>query len=154
MLRFKILTTTIPLILAGVFAGSELLPARRPCIALGETSLQIAPTRYQAQFSVSFTSDPATATVRVQLVDNAEAADFVYVDDGDGTEADACEVTAATQFVGIAASPPAAGPVIYLSPDGNAGYRIFVQSKRFTPREAAALIVGASGGRAGVAAAL
>jgi hypothetical protein len=153
MLRFKILTTTIPLILAGVFAGSELLP-RRPCIALGETSLQIAPPPRQAQFNVCFTNDPARATVRVQLVDNAEAADFVYVDDVDGTEAHACEVTVAMQFVGIAASPLAAGPVIYLSPDGNADYRIFVQSKRFTPREAVALIVSASGGRPGMAAAL
>jgi hypothetical protein len=44
--------------------------------------------------------------------------------------------------------------VIYLSPDGNADYRIFVQSKRFTPREAVALIVSASGGRPGMAAAL
>ena len=154
MLRFKILTTTIPLILAGVFAGSELSPARQPCIALGETSLQIAPNPWQPQLHVSFTSDPAAATVRVQTVDSAEAADFVYVDDVNGTEADACEVTAATQFVGIAESPQAAGPVIYLSADGNADYRIFVQSKRFTPREAAALIVGASGGRAGLAAAL
>jgi hypothetical protein len=154
MLRFKILTTTIPLILAGVFAGSELLPAGRSCIALGETSLQIAPNPGHAQFNVSFTRDPAMATVRVQLVDDAEAADFVYVDDVEGTEADTCEVTAATRFVGITASSPAAGPVIYLSPDGDADYRIFVRSKRFTPQQAAALIVGASGGRAGIAAAL
>ena len=151
MLRFKILTTTIPLILAGVFASSELSPIRRPCIALGETSLQIAPNPWQAQFNVRFTSDPAAATVRVQVVDSAEAADFVYVDDDDGAEADACEISAATQFVGIAESPYAAGPVIYLSPDGKADYRIFVQSKRVTPREAAALIVGAGGGHAGMA---
>jgi hypothetical protein len=36
--------------------------------------------------------------------------------------------------------------VIYLSPDGPADYRIFVRSKTFTAREAAALIVGAGGG--------
>jgi hypothetical protein len=37
--------------------------------------------------------------------------------------------------------------VIYLSPAGPADYRIFVRSKTFTAHDAAALIVGASGGR-------
>ncbi len=145
MLRFKILASTIPLILAVVFARSELVPAARPCVTLGETSLQIAPGPWQAQLNVSFTNDPALATVRVQIVDGAEAADFAVVDDIDNAEAGACEVTALTRFVAIAAFPSAAEPVIYLSQDGNADYRIFVRSKHFTSREAAALIVGASG---------
>jgi hypothetical protein len=153
MLRFKIPASTFPLILAGVFAGSGPFPAKWPCITLGETSVQIAPSPWQAQLNVSFTSDPATATVRVQIVDGAEAADFAHVDDVGSTEANACEVTAATRFVGIAEAPSAAGPVIYLSQDGNAGHRLFVQSKRFTPREAAALLVGASGGHGRMAAA-
>jgi hypothetical protein len=153
MLRFKILASTIPLIVAGVFARSELAPAARPCITLGETSVQIAAAPWQAQLNVSFTDDPALATVRVQIVDGAEAADFAYVDDIDSTEASACGVTAATRFVAIDALPSAAEPVIYLSQDGNADYRIFVRSKHFTPREAAALIVGARGGRARLASA-
>jgi hypothetical protein len=37
--------------------------------------------------------------------------------------------------------------VIYLSRDGPADYRIFVSSKSFSVRDAAALIVGASGDR-------
>jgi hypothetical protein len=153
MLRFKVLASTIPLILAGVFARSELVPAARPCITVGETSVQIAPGPWQAQLKVSFTSDPTVATVRVQIVDAAEAADFAVVDDIDSNEANACEVTPATRFVAIAASAAALEPVIYLSRDGNADYRIFVQSKAFTPREAAALVVGASGGHARMAAA-
>jgi hypothetical protein len=153
MLRFKVLASTIPLILAGVFARGELVPAARPCITVGETSVQIAPGPWQAGLKVSFTSDPALATVRVQLVETAEAADFAVVDDIDSDEANACEVTPATRFVAIAASVSATEPVIYLSPDGNADYRIFVQSKHFTPREAAALIVGAGGGHAHMAAA-
>jgi hypothetical protein len=153
MLRFKVLASTIPLILAGVFARSELVPSARPCITVGETSVQIAPGPWQAGLKVSFTSDPTRATVRVQIVDAAEAADFAVVDDIDSHEANACEVTPATRFVAIAASASAMEPVIYLSRDGNADYRIFVQSKVFTPREAAALVVGASGGHAHMAAA-
>ena len=61
-------------------------------------------------------------------------------------EAGACEANAATRLVAISASPAADAPVIYLSPDGPADYRIFVRSKTFSARDAAALIVGASGG--------
>ena len=43
-------------------------------------------------------------------------------------------------------SPSASEPVIYLSRQGPADYRIFVQSRTFSARDAAALIVGARGG--------
>jgi hypothetical protein len=45
-------------------------------------------------------------------------------------------------------------PVIYLSKDGPADYRIFVRSKSFTARDAAALIVGAGDGHPHLTAAL
>lgn len=153
MLRFKFLASTLPVLLAAVFAGGELWPARRPCILLGETSVQIATSPWQAQSTVSFTTDPAAATVRVRLVERAEEADFAYVDDIEGGEADACEVTPATRWIGIAEPPSAADAVIYLSRDGGADYRIFVQSKHFTPLEAAALIVGANRARPRITAA-
>jgi hypothetical protein len=154
MLRFKILASAVPLIVAGLFARGELMPTARPCLMLGETSVQIAPTPWQAQLHVSFTDDPARATVRVQIVDAADAADFTYVDDLDGAEANGCEGMVATRLVAITAEAAAAGPVIYLSQHGNADYRIFVRSKHLTPREAAAVIVGAGAHPAMQAAAL
>ena len=60
-------------------------------------------------------------------------------------EASACEANAATASSRSPHSPSASEPVIYLSPDGPADYRIFVRSKTFTARDAAALIVGANG---------
>jgi hypothetical protein len=146
MLRFKILASAVPLIVAAVFARGELLPGPRPCITIGEASVQIASVPWQAQLHVSFTSDPAAATVRVRIADSADAADFTVVDDVDSAEAGACEATAATRFVAISASRSVSAPVIYLSHNGPADYRIFVRSKTFTARDAAALIVGASGG--------
>ena len=146
MLRFKILASAVPLLVAAVFARGELLPGPRPCIAIGETSVQIASMPWQAQLHVSFTDDPATATVRVQISDSAEIADFAVVDDIDSREAGACEANAATRLVAISATPSASAPVIYLSQDGPADFRIFVRSKTFSVRDAAALIVGASGG--------
>jgi len=143
MVRLKVLVSAVPLVVAAILARGELMPTARPCIAIGDTSVQIASLPWQAQFQVSFTDDPAAATVRVQIADSAEAADFTVVDDVDSAEDNVCEVTASTRFVAISANRAASGPVIYLSPDGPADYRIFVRSKRFTARDAAALIVGA-----------
>ncbi len=146
MLRFKILASVVPLIVAAVFARGGLLPGPRPCVAIAETSVQIADLPWHAELHVSFTDDPATATVRVQISDSADAADFAVVDDVDTAETGACEANAATRSVAISASRLPGAPVIYLSPEGPADYRIFVRSKTITARDAAALIVGASGG--------
>ena len=143
MLRFKILASVVPLIAVALFARGGLLPGPHPCIEIAETSVQIASMPWQAQLRVSFTDDPALATVRVQMADSADAADFAVVDDVDTAEAGACAANPATRLVAISANPSADAPVIYLYSDGPADYRIFVRSKTFSAREAAALIVGA-----------
>jgi hypothetical protein len=144
MLRFKILASTIPLAIAAFLARGELFTSAHPCIAAGDGSVQIAAFPWQAQSHVSFTDDPARATVRVQIVTTAENADFAVIDDEGGTdEPGACTGNAATRFIGISASAASTDPVIYLSDSGDADYRIFVRSRSFTARDAAALIVGA-----------
>ena len=146
MLRFKILASSIPLIVAAVFARGGLLPGTHPCIAISNTSVQIAAIPWHADLHVAFTDDPAAATVRVQISDSPESADFAVVDDVDSTESGACEANAATRLVAISADPAGGAPVIYLSHDGPADYRIFVRSKTFSVRDAAALVVGAGVG--------
>jgi hypothetical protein len=163
MLRFKILASVVPLGIAAAFAGGGWSPGPRPCFAVGDASLQIASVPWHADLHVSFTDDPAAATVRVQILESAEAADFAVVDDVDdlvtgapetgAPETGACEATAATLSVAVAASRSGSAPVIYLSKDGPADYRIFVRSKAFTARDAAALIVGAGGGHPHITAA-
>jgi hypothetical protein len=143
MSRIKILASSLPLILVGFVAGGELLPGTQPCISVGNTSLQIATTPWQSQLHVSFTDDPAAATVRVQLVERADIADFVVIDDMSTPDSDSCTVTRDTRFISIADHTSPAEPIIYLSSDGGADYRIFVQSRTFTAREAAALVVSA-----------
>ncbi len=148
MLRVKILASAVPLLLAGVVAGGELVPGSRPCIALGRASMQIATAPWQNPLHVSFTDDPETATVRVQIVDSAELADFAIVDDMQTADADeSCSVNPETSFVSIADHRVSnSEPVIYLSQSGRADYRIFVQSRTFSVRDAAALVVGAGRG--------
>jgi hypothetical protein len=146
MLRFKILVSAVPLLIAVVLARGGLLPGPHPCVPVGEASVRIASVPRHADLHVSFTDDPLAATVRVQIAASAEGADFVVIDDADTFEAGACEANTATRLVAISATPSGDAPVIYLSQDGPADYRIFVRSKAFTARDAAALIVGASGG--------
>lgn len=144
MLRVKILASAVPLLLAGVVAGGELVPSVRPCIALGRASMQIATAPWQNPLRVSFTDDPETATVRVQIVDSADLADFAVIDDMRTADADeSCAVNPETTFVSIADHASASEPVIYLSQNAHADYRIFVQSRTFSVRDAAALVVGA-----------
>ena len=145
MLRLKILASVVPLAIAALFARGEFAAGPRPCIEIAGASVQIATLSWQAQRHVSFTEDPGQATVRVQISDSAEAADFTVIDDIDTTEAGACESHLPPQLVAISRNPSASDPVIYLSRDGPADYRIFVSSKTFSARDAAALIVGARG---------
>ncbi|QQO18901.1 hypothetical protein JJB98_02710 [Bradyrhizobium diazoefficiens] len=146
MLRFKILASVIPLLAAAAFARGEIGSVSHPCIALGETSVELTSLFRSAGVHVAFTEDPARATVRVQITDDAGAADFAVVDDGLGSEPESCQATPSTRLVSIAAQPVDGGQVIYLSTEGPADYRIYVRSRTFSQREAAALIVGARGG--------
>ena len=128
MLRFKILASAIPLVAAALFARGGLLPGPHPCIAIANTSVEIADLPWHADLHVAFTDDPTEATVRVQVTENADAA---------------CEANPATHAVAISDTAASGAPIIYLSHDGPADYRIFVRSRTFSQREAAALVVGA-----------
>ncbi|MCK1713707.1 MULTISPECIES: hypothetical protein [unclassified Bradyrhizobium] len=146
MLRFKILASVVPMLAAAVFARAEIGSVSHPCIALGEITVELTSLFWTAGVHVAFTEDPTRATVRVQITDDPDAADFAVVDDGIGSEPDSCQANPSTRLITIAAQPVDGRPVIYLSSEGPADYRIYVRSKTFSQRDAAALIVGAHGG--------
>ena len=147
MLRFSVLVSILPLIAAGGLAGGQLTPAAQPCIQLDHLSVRIARAPWQSQQHVSFTTDPKAATVRVQIVDGPDMADFTVVDDVEVDEAAAdgsCSGDGNVRYIGISAIPIGSEPVIYLSTEPGADYRVYVNSKTFTAQDAAALIVGAA----------
>jgi hypothetical protein len=143
MLRLKILASAVPLLVVAFFARDGILPGAHPCIAIANTSVEIADLPWNADLHVAFTDDPALATVRVQITESAEAADFALVDDTDNAEPGSCDANPATRAVSISGAAESGIPVIYLSQDGPADYRIFVRSRTFSLRDAAALVVGA-----------
>jgi len=146
MLRFRILASVVPLAVAAFLARDGLFVDTRPCIAVADTSVQLTSLPWQSSLHVSFTSNPAKATVRVQVIDRAEAADFAVIDDVDTSEGSACQGSQPPRLVSISTGASATDPVIYLTQDAPADYRIFVRSKTFSMLDAAALIVGASSG--------
>jgi hypothetical protein len=148
MLRISILAWAIPLIAAGGLAGGQFTPAAQPCIQLSNQSVRIARGAWQSQQHVSFTTDPKAATVWVQIVDDPALADFAVVDGAEPAELDAadgagCTASDNVSYVGISALSARSEPVIYLTTEPGADYRVYVSSTTFTAQDAAALVVGA-----------
>jgi hypothetical protein len=153
MVRLGLLVSVVPLVLAGGTAPEWLSPTQ-PCISAGLTTVQMAWLPWQADLHVAFTERKELATVRVQLVDQPDLANFVVSDDVSGIEDSSCSVSGGSRHVAIVAQAKPGEPTIYLSTEPNADYRIFVRSGSFSAEQAAALIVGARGGRTQMAAAL
>ena len=147
MLRLKVLLACVPLIAGAVMAGVRLFPTSHPCIAVDDASVEISDLPWHADLHVAFTDNPAAATVRVGLSENPEAADFAVVDDAIDADQSACAANPATRLVTVSAYPAKDDPVIYLAHDGPADFRIYVRSKSFSERDAAALVVAGSGHR-------
>ena len=148
MLRFRILASVVPLVAVAAFLARDgLFGDSRRCIAVADTSVQLTSLPWQSALHVRFTTNPAKATVRVQIIDSAEAADFAVIDGADTAEGSGCHTDKPPHLVSISRGFSASDPVIYLTQEGPADYRIFVQSKTFSMLDAAALIVGARGGQ-------
>lgn len=143
-MRMRVLASAIPMLLAGIVAGGDLTPGASPCISAGGVTHRIATSDWQNPLHVSFTSDPRAASVRVQIVDRAELADFTVIDDMETANADSCGLNDDMKYVSVTQTHASGEPVIYLSSDDGADYRIFVQSHAFSVKDAAALIVGAA----------
>ncbi|CAM5510738.1 putative protein OS=Afipia felis OX=1035 GN=NCTC12722_00156 PE=4 SV=1 [Afipia felis] len=148
MLHIRMLASAIPLLAVGILAGGQFTSASQPCIPLGRSSVQLASAPWQPQQHVSFTDDASRATVRVQIVDRPELADFTVADDVDASDDAAptrkgCPITAATRYVAIASHEKASEPIIYLS-DQPGDYRLYVNSAKISVRDAAALLIGAA----------
>jgi hypothetical protein len=145
MLRFGILSSVIPLVLVGGLVHDWTEPSARQCLAEGTAAIFDRP--------VAFTSDPTLATVRVQLVDGPELADLAIADDVEVPGTESCGIREVAQLVRVSTRPVPGEPVIYVSRETGADYRIYVDSAKISVTQAAALLVRARGGHMRLAAA-
>jgi hypothetical protein len=123
-------------------AHSTFAPSKQSlCFASGATTYQIARNAAAPDFRIRIAEQPDRPDLRMQLVDSAEIADFVLVDDFSADEPPPCR--SATPIRTVALDPDATRPdvTVHLSADAGASdYKIYVHSVRFSQQDAAAIL--------------
>ncbi len=128
------LVIAVPAATAGSFFSSSTSPAK-PCFASGDATYELSGSS-AADYTVRVDNAAANPSLRMQLVDDPAAADFVMVDDGDATEA--CKAASSLKTVRI--DPAALKPDVMVALSrADADYKVFVRSANFSEPDAAAL---------------
>ena len=127
-------------------AHSTFAPTRETlCFASGATTYQIARNAPTPDFRIKIADAPATSDsrpdLRMRLVDSAEKADFVLVDDFSASEQAPCRSTTPIRTVALDADTAKPDVTVTLSADAAlSDYKIYVHSVRFSQQDAAALL--------------
>lgn len=117
------------------FASSAKTSNVKPCFIAGTAGYQLSGST-TADYTVRIDNTTPSPNLRMQLVDDPAAADFVLVDDGDA--ADACNTAPAIKSIRIDPAASHADLTIALS-RAAANYKIYVRSANFSEQDAAAL---------------
>ena len=136
IVSLMVLSVAVPAATAGSFFGSSANTSDgKPCFIAGNAGYKLSGSA-AANTTVRIDNAAASPNLRLQLVDDPAAADFVLVDDGDA--ADACK--AATAIKSIRIDPTAANADLTVTLSRTAAdYKIYVHSANFTEQDAAAL---------------
>ena len=115
------------------------------CFASGSTTYRIARNAAAPDFRVKIAGDASRSgprpDLRMQLVDRAEIADFVLVDDFSGGEPAPCRSSAPIRTVALDSGAAKPDVTVALSAETAASdYKIYVHSVRFSHEDAAALL--------------
>lgn len=113
-------------------ASSFFTASEKPCFAAGAASYRISHGA-AADITVRIDNAAAQPDLRMQIIDDAAAADFVLVDDGDRA---AC--TSAVRSIRLDSAAAKADLTVSLS-RAPADYKIYVRSTGFSQQDAAAL---------------
>lgn len=138
MQKFVVLIAAIAVPAA---AHSMFAPKESPCFASGAATYRLAPNASSPDYRIKIAGHAPRADLRMQLVDRAETADFVLVDDFGTAEPGACRSATPIRTVKLDADTHAADVTVNLSADAaGADYKIYVHSVRFSQQDAAALL--------------
>jgi hypothetical protein len=126
-----VLVVAVPAATAGLYFAS----CAKPCFVAGNAGYRISDSA-SANFTIRIDNTAAQPNLRMQLVDDSAAADFVLVDDA--AAVNAC--TGATAIQSIRLDPTAlnADLTVTLS-RAPAAYKIYVRSASFSQQDTAAL---------------
>jgi hypothetical protein len=123
-------------------AHSTFAPVKQNlCFASGATTYQLARDTAAPDFRVKVAANADRPDLRMQLVDSAEIADFVLVDDFSTDEPAPCRSATPIRTVALDADATKPAVTVRLSAAaGAADYRIYVHSVRFSQQDAAAIL--------------
>ena len=111
------------------------------CFASGATTYQIAHNAAAADFRIRIADASYRADLRMQLVDRAEIADFVLVDDFSGKGPVSCRSSTPIRTVTLDTGTAKPDVTVNLSAGAaDPDYKIYVHSMRYSQQDAAALL--------------
>lgn len=125
----------VPAAAAGTFFAAQPTPPQQPCFITGNAAYRMS-DRATANYTVRVDSRAANPNLRLQLVDDPAAADFVLVDDGDTVNT--CQDAGTVKSVRLDPSALAPDLTVALS-RAPAATKIYVKSASFSEQDAAAL---------------
>ena len=130
------LVITVPAATAGsFFSSSNPSSAAKPCFVAGNDGYRISGSA-KADYTVRIDNTAPNPSLRMQLVDDPAAADFLLVDDGDTAET--CQATSTVSSIRV--DPAAAHPDLTVALSRTeANFKIYVRSANYTEQDAAAL---------------
>jgi hypothetical protein len=126
---------TLIIAIPAATASSFFTSNAKPCFTAGNAGYEISGSA-AANYTVRIDNTSTSPSLRMQIVDDPAAADFVLVDDSDA--GDACK--AATAISSIRIDPAAANPDLTVALSRTqADYKIYVRSANYSEQDAAAL---------------
>jgi hypothetical protein len=139
--------TLFGLVVAVPAAAQAFLPPTHPCFTFGASTYQISASAPAPDYKVRIDNRAAHPDLRIRLVDQADIADFVLVDDVDATEGNACATSTPLKTIRIGADEMLADLTISLASEDASrasevdapDLKLYVGSARFSHEEAAAL---------------
>jgi hypothetical protein len=135
--------TLVLLSLVAVPAGAEsyFAAAKAPCFTAGAWTYQLSAKTDTPDYRVKVQGEPASADLRMLVVDRPEIADFVIADDVEAGEGNLCRAAGDLKTVRVDVQETAPDVTVMLARDIDApDYRLYVHSARFSHQDAAALL--------------
>jgi hypothetical protein len=143
----KVLGLSLTLAIAAVLAvpaavdSMKAAPKQPSCFASGASTYQIVANAPAPDYRIRIDNQTAQPDLRMQLVDRAEHADFVLVDDFSDGEPSTCKSATKIRTVTLDGASGKPDVTVQLSADAKgADYRLYVHSVRFSQQDAAALL--------------
>ncbi len=137
----KVLILAAALAVPAAAYAMKAAPKQPLCFASGASTYQIVASATAPDYRIRIDADALRPDLRMQLVDRAENADFVLVDDFSGNEPSTCKSSTPIRTVTLDAAAGTPDVTVQLSADAKgADYRLYVHSARFSQQDAAALL--------------